>query len=86
MASLAYNLNRKIAGTNGVILAQPKTWLGTERAANVWAGTSGLGLVDALNQKAAPGRAPVAQKGLGGVLNELAGTSGLGIESAADLL
>lgn len=86
MASLQYNLNRKIDGTNGVVLTQPSTWLGTLAAANAWAGTSGRGLVGALNQKASPGRVESAYKGLQGVLNELAGTTGLGVEGAADLL
>lgn len=86
MASLQYNLNRKISGTNGVVIGNPSTWLGVLAAANAWAGTSGLGLVGALNQKASPGRTESAYKGLQGVLNELAGTSGLGIGGAGDLL
>lgn len=49
MASLRANLNRKITGTNGVVYAQPSTWLDEQGAANAWAGTSGLGVVGALN-------------------------------------
>lgn len=52
-------------------------------AANTWAGTSGLGLVAALNYKASAVRQPSAYKGLNAVCNELAGTSGL---SAVDAL
>ena len=46
-------------------------------AANEWAGTTGLALDGALNQKAEPGRSPADYKGLNAVCNELAGTTGL---------
>jgi hypothetical protein len=46
-------------------------------AANAWAGTTGLGLNGALNQKAQAGRSPADYKGLNAVCNELAGTTGL---------
>jgi hypothetical protein len=46
-------------------------------AANAWAGTSGLGLLAALNIKADSGRQPVNYKGLNAVCNELASTTGL---------
>jgi hypothetical protein len=52
-------------------------------AANAWAGTSGLGLIGALNIKADSGRQPNNYKGLNAVCNEIAGTSGL---SAVDAL
>ena len=53
----------------------------TVGCANVWAGTIGLDLVGALNVKAAN---PAAScKGLAGVLNQLAGTSGLAEVGAA---
>jgi hypothetical protein len=52
-------------------------------AANAWAGTSGLGLIGALNTKADSGRQPNNYKGLNAVCNEIAGTSGL---SAVDAL
>lgn len=50
-------------------------------AANVWAGTSGLDLVHALNVKA--GNALPNYRELAGVLNQLAGTTGLGVDGAA---
>lgn len=74
--AMTYHLNRK-AGT----LANP---LAAAGAANVWAGTSGLELVHALNVKA--GRTDPSAPGwkdLQGVLNELAGTTGLGVDAAA---
>lgn len=86
MASLQYNLNRKLTGTNGVVIGNPSTYFGVERAANLLAGTSGWGLVAALNQWTSAGRQPLAYKGLQGVLNEKAGTSGRGVEGAADAL
>ncbi len=86
MASLRYNLNRLLDGTNGVVIGQPITWFDEQGAANKLAGTTGLGLVGALNQYASAGRSPEEYRGLQGVLNELAGTSGLGIEGAADRL
>lgn len=85
MATLIENLNRKIAGTNGVVLADKRTWLDDQLAANLWAGTSGLDTVEALNQKAQLGRSPANYKGLQGVANELAGTTGLGVDGASDL-
>lgn len=53
-------------------------------AANIWAGTSGLDLVAALNVKA--GNALPDYKELAGVLNQLAGTTGLEVDGAAALL
>lgn len=52
-------------------------------AANAWAGTSGLGIVAALNYKASSSRQPSAYKGLSAVCNELASTTG---KSAVDAL
>jgi hypothetical protein len=46
-------------------------------AANSWAGTTGLGLIAALNYKASSTRQPDDYKGLNAICNELAGTSGL---------
>ncbi len=66
--SLAYHLNR-LAGTTG----QTAT-----RAANVWAGTTGLALAGALAAKASKPGAGVARS-----LNSIAGTSGLTAEDAA---
>ena len=71
--ALTYHLNRK-AGTLGNPLA-------AAGAANIWAGTQGLELVAALNVKA--GNGIVGGKDLQGVLNQLAGTSGLGPDGAA---
>jgi hypothetical protein len=85
MATLIENLNRKIAGTNGVVLADKRTWLNEQLAANLWAATTNLDTVGALNQKAQAGRSPANYKGLQGVANELAGTTGLGVERASDL-
>lgn len=79
--SLKYDLNRK-AGT----LVNGAASLGETAAANAWAGTTGLGLLAALNELASPGRDPIDFNDLQGVLNELAGTSGLGIEGAAAAL
>lgn len=52
-------------------------------AANAWAGTTGKGLIAALNYKASNSRQPDDFLGLNAVCNELAGTSGL---SAVDAL
>lgn len=76
MATLQYEMNR-LAGTlvNGV----PS--LDAQGAANVWAGTTGLSLVGALNVQA--GNTLPNYRELQGVLNQLAGTSGLGPDAAA---
>jgi len=52
-------------------------------AANAYAGTSGLGLIAALNYKASSSRQPNDYKGLNAVCNELASTTG---KSAVDAL
>lgn len=74
--SLQYHMNRK-AGTlvNGVPTRD------AQGAANVWAGTTDLDLVHALNVKA--GNTLPAYGELAGVLNELAGTTGLEVDGAA---
>jgi len=72
-SSLTTELNR-LASTTGKA---------AQGAANVYAGTSGLGVVAALNKKASGSRQPSAYKGLNAVCNELAGTTG---KSAADAL
>jgi len=72
-SSLTAELNR-LASTTGKA---------AQGAANVYAGTSGLGVVAALNKKASGSRQPSAYKGLNAVCNELAGTTG---KSAADAL
>ena len=72
-SSLTAELNR-LAGT---------TSKADQGAANTYAGTSGLGLIAALNKKASASRAPSAYKGLNAICNELAATTG---KSAIDAL
>jgi hypothetical protein len=65
-SSLTAELNR-LAGTTGKA---------DQGAANVYASTSGLGVLAALNLKASGARQPSAYKGLNAICNELASTSG----------
>ena len=65
-SSLTTELNR-LAGTTGKA---------DQGAANVYASTSGLGVLAALNKKASGARQPSAYKGLNAVCNELASTTG----------
>lgn len=58
-------------------------FLDSQGAANAWAGTSGKGIIGALNYKASASRAPSAFKALNGICNELAGTTD---KSAIDAL
>jgi hypothetical protein len=74
--TLVYDLNRK-AGT----LVGGRPTLEAQGAANVWAGTTGEDLVGALNVKA--GNTVGSYKELAGVLNQLAGTTGLEVDGAA---
>lgn len=74
--TLTYSMNR-IAGT----LVNNVPRFAATRAANIYAGTTGLDLVGALNDAA--GNARSACKDLAGVLNQLAGTSGLDAAGAA---
>ena len=74
--TLQHAMNRK-AGT----LVGDVPTLDAQGAANVWAGTTGLALVGALNVQA--GNVLPNYRDLQGVLNQLAGTSGLGIDGAA---
>lgn len=73
---VVYSLNR-LAGT----LENGLPTLEAAGAANVWAGTQGLDLVGALNVKA--GNTHPNYRELQGVLNQLAGTTGLGVAAAA---
>lgn len=57
------------------------TQLDAQGAANVWAGTTGLDLLGALNTKAGNARGSWIE--LVGVLNQLAGTTGYGPDGAA---
>lgn len=75
--TLNYHLNR-LAGT---LDANDVPTLAPGGAANDYAGTSGLGVVGALN--VAAGNSLPDYKDLAGVLNQLAGTTGLGIDGAA---
>lgn len=70
---LKYHLNRKAA-----LLVNDEPTVEAQRAANVWAGTTGLDLVGALNVKAATTGLELA-----GVLNVLAGTTGFEVAEAA---
>ena len=65
-SSLTAELNR-LAGTTGKA---------DQGAANIYAGTSGLGINAALNYKVSAVRQPSAYKGLNAVCNELASTTG----------
>jgi hypothetical protein len=69
--ALVFSVNR-VAGTVG---------LDACGAANIWAGVSGHDLVGALNLKA--GNPVGSWKALQGVLNQLSGTQGLGVDAAA---
>jgi hypothetical protein len=75
--TLQYHMNRK-AGTlvNGIPTRD------AQGAANIWAGTDGLDIVHALNVKAGNTLA-AGYKEIAGVLNQLAGTSGLEVDGAA---
>jgi hypothetical protein len=64
-SSLNAELNR-LAGTTGKA---------DQGAANIYASTSGLGLIGALNKKASGARQPSAYKGLNAICNELASTT-----------
>jgi len=70
-SSLAAELNR-LAG-----ITTRTSFLAEQGAANAYAGTSGKGLIAALNYKADSTRQPKDYKGLNAICNELASTSGL---------
>jgi hypothetical protein len=65
-SSLNAELNR-LAGTTG---------RADQGAANAYAGTTGLGVIAALNIRASASRQPNAYKGLNAICNELASTTG----------
>lgn len=78
-----YHLNR-LAGT---LDAFDTPIYAAQGAANIWAGTTGLATVGALNELYAARNAGVNMHlDLQGVLNALAGTSGLGKHLAASLI
>ena len=70
-STLVDELNR-LAGITDLLQYQD-----AQGAANVWAGTTGLALLGALNEIAETGRLPKDYKGLNAVCNEIAGTTGL---------
>lgn len=81
--TLQYHMNRK-AGT----LVNDVPTLDAQGAANVWAGTTGLALVGALNVKAL--NTLPNYRELSGVLNQLAGKTDpstfVGVDEAASLI
>lgn len=79
IVTLQYDMNRKA----GTLVADVPT-LDAQGAANVWAGTTGLSLVGALNVKAL--NALPEYRDLAGVLNQLAGTTGLEVDGAAAMI
>jgi hypothetical protein len=79
-STLTSEMNRVANGGTYPAMTAYKALVG---AANAWAGTSGLGLIGALNIKADSSRQPNNYKGLNAVCNEIAGTDGL---SAVDAL
>jgi hypothetical protein len=73
-SSFASELNRL---ANGGTYPALSAYVAPNQAANVYAGTTGLSMVGALNKKADANRQPKDYKALGGICNELAGTSSL---------
>lgn len=79
-STLCAELNRL---ANGGTYPALTVFLDEQGAANAWAGTSGLGIIGALNIKADANRQPDDYKDLLGICNELAGTTN---KSAVDAL
>ena len=75
-SSLTAELNR-LAGITDVA-----KFLDSQGAANVYAGTTGLATVGALNIKVSGSRTKDKFKDINGVCNELAGTTGLAAPAA----
>lgn len=73
-STFADELNRL---ANGGTYPNISTYLSEQGAANKYAGTTGLGIVAALNLKASATRQPRDYKGVNAICNELAGTTGL---------
>ena len=73
-SSFTSELNRLANGGTYPAIAD---YVAPVEAANVYAGTTGLALLGALNLKADPTRQPDDYKALGGICNELAGTTNL---------
>lgn len=76
-STLVAELNRL---ANGGSYPALQTYVDDALAANIWAGTSGLDVVGALNVKA--GNTQPNLKDLMGVCNQLAGTTGLAAAAA----
>lgn len=79
-STLCAELNRL---ANGGTYPLMTAFLDEQGAANAWAGTSGLGIIAALNIKASASRQPNDYKDINGICNELAGTTN---KSAVDAL
>lgn len=79
-STICSELNRL---ANGGTYPSVTSYKSEQGAANAWAGTSGKGILGALNYKADSTRKPENFKGLNAVCNELAGTTG---KSALDAL
>ena len=79
-STLCAELNRL---ANGGTYPARTAFLDEQGAANAWAGTSGKGIIGALNYKASSSRQPNNFKNLNAICNELAGTTG---KSAVDAL
>lgn len=77
MAEIVEELNRL---ANGGTYPPRIDYVGAAKAANIYAGTTNLDVVGALNVKAGNPRAE--WKDFGGVANQLAGTSNLAIAEA----
>ena len=75
---LAAELNRL---ANGGTYPDRTVFLDEQGAANIWAGTTGLATVGALNVKAGK-TSPTQYLDLNGICNELAGTNGLAAPEA----
>lgn len=75
-SSLTAELNR-LAGITDVA-----NYLDEQGAANLWAGTTGLATVGALNIKVSAARTRDNFKDINGICNELAGTTGLAAPAA----
>jgi hypothetical protein len=74
-STLRDELNR-LANGGGTSYPARTDYLAEQGAANKWAGTTGVGLVGALNIKNGTTN-PALYKGLNAVCNALAGTTGL---------
>ena len=72
--SFCAELNRLANGGDYPLMTAFKE---SQGAANAWAGTSGKGLIGALNYKADANRQPNDFKNLNAICNELASTTGL---------